>query len=363
MGLLFANNAASSLASAITSTATTVGIQTADAVLFPAFTAADDHYMLVIEDRNHSPVLREIVRVTASTGASLTVIRGQEGTTALGWAAGVSVSNRLTAGALATLVGGLNVTTQLYLGAYSSAPTKTLENRSLVAGNLYYDTVLLGLQQYSGTAWAPITAAASSLAFGTYLGSFATPPITMSNGTALVTGTLYYDTTGGGLQVWTGGAWVASTGTASTTTSSTTTANVIDGNVTITGDVTAAGTGHFANVIADNDVSTATLHIAGQLVVTAGDVSGTGTSQNFPSGSQMQWGTHNTTSGGYGTTRVDFPTPFTSPPFVIVSGWANNVGSSVQLYASPDASGFSAGNTLNTAGSVPFSWLAIGTIA
>lgn len=307
MGVLFTNNATSTLLSSVTSDATTIFVQVADAFEFPAPSAASDYFMVVLENRLVNPVVREIVKCTARVSNQLTVIRAQEGTTALGWAANVTVSHRLTAAVLANIAAATNQVNQLYLGAFSSAPTQTLEHTVLIPGNLYYDTVLMGLYQYSGTAWVSTAPTSSTIALGIYLGSFPVPPISMTNGSALVEGTLYYSTSIPGLQIYHLGAWQTITSTASTTSTAADT-NVIDGNLTVDGDITATGTGHFTNIVVEDDTSTGTLHLAGKLVVDAGDVSGTGVSQNFPSGVTEYWGSGNTDGSGMAT--IFFLTPY-----------------------------------------------------
>lgn len=305
MAALFTNNASSTLLSSITAAATTLFVQVADGVLFPTPVAASDYFMLTLEDRTQNPVAREIVKCTARTGNQMTVVRAQEGTTALNWAANVTVSNRITAAILSNLTAGTSMVNQLYLGSYASAPTQTLEHTVLIPGNLYYDTVLVGLYQYNGVAWKPIAAAASTSALGIYLGQFTVPPISMLDGTALVQGTLYYSTSIPGLQIYNGGAWGATTSTAVTPPGSN--ANVVNGNLSVTGNVTAAGNGHFTNVIADLDVSASTIHMGGKLLVSSGDVSGTTGIQNFPSGVSLRMGTATVSAALPG---IFYDTPF-----------------------------------------------------
>lgn len=99
MSLKLTNNAASTLASAISDTATTITIQSADAGKFPTL-GADDWSRATLTDALDNI---EIVKVTARSGAVLTVLRGQEGTTARAWAAGDDIGCRLTAGGLEEL--------------------------------------------------------------------------------------------------------------------------------------------------------------------------------------------------------------------------------------------------------------------
>jgi len=90
-----ANNASSTLASAINNNVTTVSIASGDASKFPAL-AAGEWFPLTVVDASGNI---EVMRVTARSSATLTVVRGQEGTTARAFAAGSKCDLRLTAAA------------------------------------------------------------------------------------------------------------------------------------------------------------------------------------------------------------------------------------------------------------------------
>lgn len=116
MTLLLANNAGSTLANSVSALATTLIIQTADASLFPTVGAVGDYFLCVLEDNTLTPPGREIVRVDARVGNALTVRRAQEGTTARTFAAGATISLRITAGTLAALVAQTITTLKAYPG-------------------------------------------------------------------------------------------------------------------------------------------------------------------------------------------------------------------------------------------------------
>lgn len=99
MPLLIANNATSTLAASATNVATTITVQTGDASLFPS-PAAGEYFLATLIDASLN---REIVKCTSRTGAALTVVRGQEGTTARAWNAGDRISVQMTAGAFAAI--------------------------------------------------------------------------------------------------------------------------------------------------------------------------------------------------------------------------------------------------------------------
>ncbi|MCX7898470.1 MAG: hypothetical protein N2444_00005, partial [Methylocystis sp.] len=104
MKLLFANNAASTLAGPITNTSTTINLAAGGGALFPN-PSASEYFKMTITDAA-TEMLREIVHVTERSGDQLTVVRGQEGTTARNWAAGDFVDNLVTAGTMQAFVQG-----------------------------------------------------------------------------------------------------------------------------------------------------------------------------------------------------------------------------------------------------------------
>ena len=93
MAVLFANNAATTLAAGITSGATSITVATGQGALFPSITGTDFFYGTLIDSSNNI----EIVRVTARTSDTMTVVRGQEGTTARAYATGDKFELRVTA--------------------------------------------------------------------------------------------------------------------------------------------------------------------------------------------------------------------------------------------------------------------------
>ena len=93
----FANNASSTLNGAITNVATTLVVTSA--ATFPTL----PNFRLLI---GISPITAEIVLVTGVSGTTFTVLRGQEGTTAIGWADLTTVTHILTAGAVNQVITG-----------------------------------------------------------------------------------------------------------------------------------------------------------------------------------------------------------------------------------------------------------------
>lgn len=103
MAVLFTNNAATTLASSISSSATSITVASSTGNIFPTITG-NDYFMITLQAVAGTPI--EIVKCTARTGDTLTVIRAQESTTASAFTGGDKVELRITAGEMTALVAG-----------------------------------------------------------------------------------------------------------------------------------------------------------------------------------------------------------------------------------------------------------------
>lgn len=92
MSVLYTNNAATTLASGITNSATSLTVATGAGASFPAITNGDYFYATL----ENSAGAREIVKVTARSTDTFTIVRAQDGTTAAAWNAGDKVELRIT---------------------------------------------------------------------------------------------------------------------------------------------------------------------------------------------------------------------------------------------------------------------------
>lgn len=101
--LLAANNAQTVLSAGISSSATTLTVNTGTGALFPEPVSGTSFYKLTLVDAATGQ-LTEIMHVTARTGDVMTVLRAQEGTTARAWSANDIVANMLTAGTLSYML-------------------------------------------------------------------------------------------------------------------------------------------------------------------------------------------------------------------------------------------------------------------
>jgi hypothetical protein len=97
---VFNNNASSLSASAITPSDTTVVVQAGQGSLFPAV-GAGEVAATTLEDVSGNI---EVVYCTGRTGDTLTIVRAQEGTTALSFASGSRVEQRITAAVMASFL-------------------------------------------------------------------------------------------------------------------------------------------------------------------------------------------------------------------------------------------------------------------
>ena len=99
---LFANNASSTLASGITNVATSLTLATGTEALFPNPTGGD-WFLLTLTQATGPETSWEIVKCTARSTDTLTIVRAQEGTTAAAWAT-AKAEQRLTAAGLGPVV-------------------------------------------------------------------------------------------------------------------------------------------------------------------------------------------------------------------------------------------------------------------
>lgn len=96
MSIKFKNNASTTLASAINNSTTTVTVATGGGANLPSLGAGEYFYATITDiDDNF-----EIVKVTARSTDTLTVVRAQESTTAKSFVSGSRVENRITAQSL-----------------------------------------------------------------------------------------------------------------------------------------------------------------------------------------------------------------------------------------------------------------------
>jgi hypothetical protein len=90
--LLYANNAAGTLSAGITAASTSLTLNAGQAAAFPVPTPPQVFYVTLTDAATQT--LIEIVQVTAVSGNIFSIVRAQDGTSALSWNAGDIVSQR-----------------------------------------------------------------------------------------------------------------------------------------------------------------------------------------------------------------------------------------------------------------------------
>lgn len=312
----FSNNANATFASGISSGSTSLTVTSGEGSLFPAISGSQ--YFVVTLIKASTPTVFEIVKVTGRSGDTFTsIVRAQEGTTALSWSAGDTVALLITAGdcaaftqfddlqtqatnyaldtgsanvyavtltpALASYVTGMPIR---FLAAHTNTGASTL-NAGPGALNLLTEggaNLPAGYITANGVYEAYYNGSVLVLA-GANIYSFSQISGTVSNAQVPVGAVTQYDST-----IWTSPAM---TGTPTAPTAGTTSS----------GNTTVATTG---------------------FVVRGSSLFSTGYRKN-PDGTITQWG-RQAYSGSGSTLTVSFPTPFSS------ACWVLNVTSSIGGY-------------------------------
>ncbi|HDV5959277.1 TPA: hypothetical protein ACMFR0_004436, partial [Yersinia enterocolitica] len=133
--LLSANNASTVLSAGISASATTLTVNTGTGGLFPSPVSGTSFFKLTLIDAA-TGTLTEIVHVTARTGDTMTIVRGQEGTVSRLWSANDIAANMMTAGTLDLFAqsGALGGSALLNVG--TTAGTVAAGNDSRITGAL-----------------------------------------------------------------------------------------------------------------------------------------------------------------------------------------------------------------------------------
>ena len=176
----FTNNAVATLSASINSTATTITVASGQGALFPTLSTGDYFYATIIDSSNNI----EIVKVTARSTDSLTVVRAQESTTGRSFVGGDSISLRVTAAGLNNFAGQDKNNT--FSGANTFSSTLTISGAATVSGSLSVPTQSFGDNDTSAASTAFVQAA---LAAVYPIGSIYTATVSTNPGTLLGFGT------------------------------------------------------------------------------------------------------------------------------------------------------------------------------
>jgi hypothetical protein len=242
----FTNFALSQLATSLSTSDTSILVEAGHGARFPELTG-DDFFYVTLES---AALVREIVKVTARAGDTLTVVRGQDGTTAAAWAAGSPVALRVNAAALeyaleesrlnavssaasaatATTKAGeastsadnaaasaSTATTQASNASTSATTATTKAGEASTSASAAAASATTATTQASNASTSATNAADSASAAAAsfdsfddrYLGPKSTAPTVDNDGNPLLVGALYFDTTLGSMQVRSASGWIA----------------------------------------------------------------------------------------------------------------------------------------------------------
>jgi hypothetical protein len=165
----FRNNATGTLAASILSSATTIVLSSTQGALFPSLSAGQYFYGTLFNTAGNY----EIVKVTARVGDNLTVIRAQEGTTALAFIAGDGFAQRLTSASLNNFsqldADNTFTGTNTFAAITASANSQfngtgalkipvgtTVQQPTPAVGMIRFNSTLGQYEGYNGTVWSSI---------------------------------------------------------------------------------------------------------------------------------------------------------------------------------------------------------------
>lgn len=152
MAYIFKNNAFSFLTGDIDATAQDITVRTADAVLFPQpDPAKGELFVVTIEDWATNKT--EVCECFRRVGPTLSLRRGREGTSPEVFAAGATVSNRLTARTIEAGLLGWVEFNRRYLGAYAQPPTLDPMGFPIQPGAVFYDLNTDSLFVFTRDGW------------------------------------------------------------------------------------------------------------------------------------------------------------------------------------------------------------------
>ena len=198
--MLFANNCNTTLSSSLTNVATTMSVTSATG--FPAPTGSQYFYCTLADAATQTTI--EIVKVTAVSGTTFTIVRGQDGTTGTIFASGAVVSLRLVRANLTDFALLDEANTFTGANAYGTPASIVLTNASGTASININGTV--GATTASTGAFTTLSASStvSGTGFSTYLAS---PPAIGGTAAAAVTGSNLMSSGG----VWAKGLYAGTT--------------------------------------------------------------------------------------------------------------------------------------------------------
>ena len=166
MSVLFKNNVTATLAAGISDTVTTIVVSSGQGSRFPTLSGGNYFYATLYDSSNNI----EIVKVTARTTDTLTVVRGYDNSTAHSYVTGDSIAMRLTAGALSDVTaytpsGNISATTMAGAIAELDSEKAGLTTANTFSGvNTFGNTSNTFSGTFTGNVTGNVTGNANSIA-------------------------------------------------------------------------------------------------------------------------------------------------------------------------------------------------------
>ena len=170
MVMKFTNNATSALVSGITNAATSLTVTSGQGALFPTLGGSDYFYCTLANSSGNV----EIIKVTARSSDVFTIIRAQDGTSALAWSTGDKVELRLVAANLNDLpkldeANTFSVAQSLSVGSITIWNTAG-RPATPTTGQSGFNSTLNSWETWNGTSWSYYDPAGTAVALSIALG-------------------------------------------------------------------------------------------------------------------------------------------------------------------------------------------------
>ena len=153
MVMKFTNNATSTLASGINASVTSLTVASGNGALFP--TLSGDYFYCTL---TNTAGTIEIIKVTARSTDTFTIVRAQDNTTAASWLTGDKVELRLVAASLNDFpkldeVNTFTLLQTMTVGSVGGPWTTATRPASPSTGQSGFNSTLSRFETWNGTAW------------------------------------------------------------------------------------------------------------------------------------------------------------------------------------------------------------------